>query len=83
MRIDMAKIVTEAPRRGRANRSRKWGTRDALPLLQRDPLARTRADMNVTLGYGAPHAAAPRGDATWKDSSGFVWQARRAPAPGI
>jgi hypothetical protein len=46
MRIDMAKVVTEAPRRGHANRSSKWGRR-----LTKDEYA---LDDRAHLRLGAP-----------------------------
>ena len=51
MRKDMAKVVTEAPRRGHANRSSKWGrrlTKDEYALddhgASRAPVSRQEGD---------------------------------------
>jgi hypothetical protein len=63
----------------------------ALPWTLRISLAVESADNRRPLtandSYGqpwecAPHAAAPRGDATWNGFSGFVWRVRPVPVLG-
>jgi hypothetical protein len=52
MRKDMAKVVTEAPRRGHANPSRKWGRRLTRNEYGLDDHGPTRAPMARHRQYG-------------------------------
>jgi hypothetical protein len=52
MRKDMAKVVTEAPRRGHANRSSKWGRRLSKDEYALDDHGATRARVSRHRQYG-------------------------------
>jgi len=52
MRKDMAKVVTEAPRRGHANRSSKWGRRLCKDEYALDDHGATRAPVSRHRQYG-------------------------------
>lgn len=52
MRNDMAKVVTEAPRRGHANRSTKWGRRLTKDEYALDDHGATRAPVSRHRQYG-------------------------------
>jgi hypothetical protein len=52
MRKDMAKVVTEAPRRGHANRSTKWGRRLTKDEYALDDHGATRAPVSRHRQYG-------------------------------
>jgi hypothetical protein len=52
MRMDMAKVVTEAPRRGHGNPSSKWGRRLAKDEYDLDDHGATRAPISPHRQYG-------------------------------
>src|SRR5438876_11302734 len=52
MRKDMAKVVTEAPRRGHANRSSKWGRRLTKDEYALDDHGASRAPFSRHRQYG-------------------------------
>src|SRR5215207_11418212 len=54
MRSDMAKVVTEAPRRGHANPSRKWGRRLRKDEYELDDHGRARASSARRRQYDDP-----------------------------